>query len=96
MFVRPVLRSIAGRPELFRPSVAAVATSGWPSPAGMRQFVPARLSGNPDEGYRVTPVGDPDELSLVALARANALAVVPEHDGAVHAGDRVHCLVLEG
>ena len=96
VFVRPVLRSIAGRPELFRPSVAAVATSGWPSPAGMRQFVPARLSGNPDEGYRVTPVGDPDELSLVALARANALAVVPEHDGAVHAGDRVHCLVLEG
>lgn len=96
VFVRPVLRSIAGRPELFRPSVAAVASDGWPSPAGMRQFVPARLSGNPGEGYRVTPVGDPGELSLVALARANALAVVPEHDEAVHAGDRVHCLVLEG
>jgi molybdopterin molybdotransferase len=95
VFVRPVLRSIAGRPELFRPSVAAVATTGWSSPAGMRQFVPARLSGTPDEGYRVTPIGDPGELSVVTLARANALAVVPEHDAVVHGGDRVHCLVLE-
>ena len=96
VFVRPVLRSIAGRPELFRPSVAAVATQGWPSPAGLRQFVPALLTGSPDTGYRVTPIGDPGELSISALARANALAVVPERDGAVHAGDRVHCLVLEG
>ena len=96
VFVRPALRAIAGRPELFRPSVAAVATSGWRSPGGLRQFVPATLVGSPDEGYQVTPVGDPDELSVVALSRANALAVVPEQDVAVRAGDRVHCLVLEG
>lgn len=96
VFVRPALRAIAGRPELFRPSVAALATSSWRSPGGLRQFVPATLVGSPDEGYHVTPVGDPDELSLGALARANALAVVPEPDAAVHAGDRVYCLVLEG
>jgi len=95
VFVRPALRAIAGRPELFRPSVAAIATAGWPSPGGLRQFVPAILVGSPDEGYRVTPIGDPAELSIVALSRANALAVVPEHQGEVHAGDRVHCLVLE-
>lgn len=96
VFVRPVLRSIAGRAELFRSSLAAVATTGWRSPVGLRQFVPARLSGDPVEGYRVTPVGEPGELSVAALARANAFAVVPERDVAVQAGDRVNCLVLEG
>jgi len=96
VFVRPALWSIAGRPGLFRPSVAAVATSGWQSPAGLRQFVPATLVGSPGEGYHVTPMGDPGELSVVALARANALAVVPEQDTTVHVGDRVHCLVFEG
>ncbi|RYV50386.1 molybdopterin molybdotransferase MoeA [Pengzhenrongella frigida] len=96
VFVRPVLRAISGRAELFRSSVPAVATAGWPSPAGQRQFVPAILAGSPDGGYRVTPLGEPGELSVVALSRANALAVVPERDVAVQAGDRVHCLVLEG
>lgn len=96
VFVRPALRSMAGQPELYRPSVAAVATTGWSSPPGLRQFVPATLVGTPDEGYQVTPVGDPSVASLAALARANALAVVPEQDVAVAAGQRVHCLVLEG
>jgi len=44
----------------------------------------------------VTPVGDPGELSVTALSRANALAVVGEQDVVVHPGQRVHCLVLEG
>jgi len=96
VFVRPALWAIAGRPDLFRRSVPALATSGWRSPGGLRQFVPATLVGSPDEGYRVTPLGDPDELSVVALSRANALAVVPEQDVEVHAGDRVHCLAFEG
>ena len=96
VFVRPALRAIAGRAELFRPSVPAVATHGWASPAGMRQFVPAHLVGSPGEGYTVTPVGDPAEVSLHALSRANALAVVPEDGALVRPGDRVHCIVLEG
>lgn len=95
VFVRPALWAIAGRSEPFRPSVVAVATSGWQSPGGLRQFVPATLVGNPDDGFEVSPVGDPAELSVVALSRANALAVVPEQDVAVHAGDRVRCMVLE-
>lgn len=96
VFVRPALRAMAGHPELFRPSVTATATTGWTSPAGMRQFVPAVVVGSPDEGYQVTPVGDPSVVSVAALARANALAVVGEQDLAVRPGQRVHCLVLEG
>lgn len=96
VFVRPALRAMAGHTDLFRPSVAARADVGWPSPEGVRQFVPAAVLGSPTEGYRVTPVGDPASSSITALAHANALAVVGEQDVAVVAGQVVHCLVLEG
>lgn len=99
VYVRPALRAMAGYSEIFRPSVAAHASVGWRSPAGIRQFVPATLVGTPEDGYHVTPVGDParlEELSVADLAAANALAVVPEDESEVRFGDRVHCLVLEG
>ncbi|WP_129339174.1 gephyrin-like molybdotransferase Glp [Cellulomonas endophytica] len=96
VFVRPALLAARGHTELFRPSVAARTTTGWPSPAGLRQFVPATLLGTPDEGYTVTPVGDPARPSTAALAQANALAVVNELDTDVRPGQVVHCLVLEG
>lgn len=98
VFVRPALRAMAGYTDIYRPSVAAQATVGWRSPEGIRQFVPAMLVGSPEEGYQVTPVGDParlTELSVAELAQANALAVVAEADAEVFFGDRVHCLVLE-
>ena len=59
VFVRPALRAMAGHTEVFRPSVAARADTGWISPPGLRQFVPATVLGSPDEGYRLTPLGDP-------------------------------------
>ncbi|MEN0129322.1 MAG: gephyrin-like molybdotransferase Glp [Brevundimonas sp.] len=96
VFVRPALRTMAGHADVFRPSVAAQATQGWSSPPGLRQFVPAVVLGSPDEGYRVTPVGEAGAPSISALARANALAVVGEQDLTVQPGQTVHCLVLEG
>ena len=95
-FVRPALRAMAGWTDLFRPSLRAAATVPWASPAGRRQFVPARVVGSPTEGYVVTPVGDPGQLSLTTLAGANALAVVGEETTVVRAGDALACLVLEG
>lgn len=99
VFVRPTLLAMAGYTDLFRPSVAGYANASWDSPAGVRQFVPAQLSGNPDSGYIVTPTGDPKDLSqwsLSALASANALAVIGEDHTRVQLGSRVHCLVLDG
>lgn len=96
VFVRPALRAMAGHADLFRPSVRAAATRPWASPPGRRQFVPATVTGSPTEGYLVTPVGDPDTISLAALAGSNALAVVGEDTTLVRAGDTLACLVLEG
>lgn len=94
-FVRPALRAMAGYAELFRPSVPARATVGWDSPAGERQFVPARILGSPAEGYRCEPVGDVGSGALSALAHANAFAVVPEEVTRVSPGDVVPCLILD-
>lgn len=96
VFVRPALRQMAGHTEVFRPSVAAAVDTGWTSPPGLRQFVPATVLGAPEEGYRATPLGDPAAPSILGLAQANALAVVPEADVVVHRGQVVHCMVLEG
>ena len=95
MFVRPAVRKMAGYTELFRPSVRATAARRWGSPAGMTQLVPGTVVGSPAHGYEFTPLGDPDQVSLAALARANVLAVIPEDTIAVLAGDSVACLVLE-
>lgn len=96
VFVRPMLRSMAGEAELYRPSLPASSLASWVSPAGRREFVPITLSGAPDEGYRFRPTGEPGRPTVSALARANALAVVPEEVDAVGLGDVLHCLVLEG
>lgn len=94
-FVRPALRAMAGYADLFRPSVSAVAAVGWASPAGVRQFVPARILGSPAEGYRCEPVGRVEAGTLAALAHANALAVVPEDVVHVLPGERITCLILD-
>ena len=95
VFVRPALRAMAGHADLFRPSLRAAVTRPWASPAGRREFVPATVTGSPSQGYVVTPVGEPGQVSLRALAGANALAVVGEDTTLVRAGDSLACLVLE-
>jgi len=94
-FVRPALRTMAGYADLYRDSVPAAVTDGWYSPAGRREFVRVHVTGTPAEGYRAEPVGAPASLLLSALARSNALAVVPEDVTDVRPGDRLHCLLLD-
>ncbi len=99
VFVRPALRAMAGHQDRFRPSVRAAAARSWASPPGLRQFVPAVVTGSPTKGYTVTPSGVPDDgspASLTSLASANVLAVVGEETATVRPGDTLDCLVLEG
>ena len=94
-FVRPVLRQIAGWSALHRSSLPATVSAGWRSPASKREFVPVHLTGSPTRGYRASPVAAPGTTPLLGLARANAIAVVPEDTRTVVAGDRLHCLLLD-
>ena len=94
-FVRPVLRQIAGWASLHRTSLPAQVGEGWHSPSGRREFVPVHLTGSPAKGYRAQPTCEPGTYRLLGLARANAIAVVPEETTTVVAGDRLHCLLLD-
>jgi len=95
MFVRPVIRKLAGHQGLFRRSEMAVALDSWTAPAGKLQLARGEL-GRTKDGRRVVRLtGQQSSHVLGGLARAGALVVVPEQVTRVEAGDEVRCLVLD-
>jgi molybdopterin molybdotransferase len=90
LFVRPVIRTMLGAPDVHRPVVRAVCTADLTSPAGRRQF----LRGWYDGEGTVAPVGGADSHLVGALARANCLITVPEDTVAVAAGEAVDVVLL--
>ena len=96
VFVRPVLRRLAGETDLHRPTLVARAGTGWGSPAGKKQFVRARLERALTDGTPVVvPVGGQGSHLVADLSEAECLAVVPEDVTRVEPGDEVTCMLLE-
>jgi molybdopterin molybdotransferase len=93
-FVRPALRRMLGAEPLERPRVRALATAPLRSSPGKRSFLRVSL-GVRDGAYVVSPVSGPGSHLLAGLARANALAVVPEDVVLVEAGEPVTVMMLE-
>jgi molybdopterin molybdotransferase len=93
-FVRPALRRMLGATPVERPRVRAATTEALRSPAGRRSFLRVKLKVR-DGAYVVTPVSGPGSHLLAGMARANALAVVPEDVEQVPAGAGVEVMVLE-
>ena len=94
VFVRPVLRRLQGRRDVNRPVVTAVATERMAASGGKRAYLRVRLSR--EEGrWLASPAGGHGSHMVSSIARADGLAVVPEHVHEVAAGDevRVHLLV---
>lgn len=94
IYVRPALRKMAGYSHVQRRTIRATVTRGWESPAGREEFVPAWVSGNPGEGYRLEPIGQPPAVRITDLAGANCLAVVSSEQTAVGSGDVVDCIII--
>jgi molybdopterin molybdotransferase len=93
-FVRPALRKMLGATPIERPRVRAVTSKALTSPPGKRSFLRVALEVKKG-AYVVTPVSGPGSHLLAGLARANALALVPEDVEKVPAGEAVDVLVLE-
>ncbi|MGK5641220.1 molybdotransferase-like divisome protein Glp [Streptomyces sp. URMC 126] len=92
LFVRPAVRAMMGLEPPERPVVhAECAEPVGPSPKGRRQYLRGRYADG-----RVTPVGGAGSHLVGALARANALIVVPEDVTSVPAGAEVDCVLLGG
>ena len=96
LFARPGLRRLAGHPhpQLHRPRFTATADEALPRhPDGKVHFV--RVVAAADRGVlHVRSAGGQGSHQLGAMARANALVVLPDGDG-VRLGDRVEVMLLE-
>lgn len=93
LFARPGLRALQGHPTPVPASVRAVADRDLRrSPDGKTHFL--RVTAEMRDGrYHVASAGGQGSHMLWAMARANALAVVPDGDG-IAAGDDVDVLLL--
>jgi molybdopterin molybdotransferase len=95
LFVRPGVRRIAGHRDLHRSVIPAVADSGLPRmPDGKVHFVRVVAWPGADGRWRLRPLAGQDSHQLLAMADANALAVLPDGRG-VSAGDTVGVLLTD-
>jgi molybdopterin molybdotransferase len=95
LFARPALRQMMGftAGALDRPHVAATADEPLRRrPDGKTHFSRV-VATYDDRGWRVRSAGGQGSHQLLAMARANALAVLPDGDG-VSAGERVTVMLL--
>jgi molybdopterin molybdotransferase len=93
-FVRPALRRMLGAESLLRPVVSAVTTTDLPSSLGKRSFLRVWLEVK-DGAYVVSPVSGAGSHLIAGMARANALAIVPEAVEQIPAGSPVQVVLLE-
>jgi molybdopterin molybdotransferase len=94
VFVRPAIRTMLGALPIERPRVTALTDVALESPIGKRSFLRVNLEVR-DGAYRVSPVSGAGSHLLAGMARANALAVVPEDVARIAAGKPVEVVVLE-
>jgi len=94
VFVRPAIRLMLGKRQLFRRTVQAIAGQPLMSPLGYRQYLHGTVMRHPDGGYVVEPVGDGTEALLARMARANCLIVIDEDVTDVAAGGLVTVMPL--
>jgi molybdopterin molybdotransferase len=94
VFVKPALRKLVGATPYIEPPVPAVTTKGWRSSAGKRQYVRVEYSIDEDGRARITPVSGAGSHLMGGLARANALAIVPEELTDVPEGTTLDVLPL--
>ncbi|MEE9417358.1 MAG: gephyrin-like molybdotransferase Glp [Acidimicrobiales bacterium] len=94
LFARPALLKMAGNSELERPIVMAVADEDLRRhPDGKTHFARVIVHYE-DDTYRARTAGGQGSHQLTAMAYANALAVLPDGDGA-SAGETIRVMLLE-
>jgi len=94
VFVRPAIRLMLGKRQLFRRTVQAISATQLVSPLGYRQYLHGTVMRHPDGGYVVEPVGDGTDALLARMARANCLIVVDEDVTEVAEGGLVTVIPL--
>jgi len=96
VFVRPALLRMLGRTELHRDIIRLPAATGWRTPPGRRQYLPAAIDRSDAAAWRVGPATAGGSGSHLAggLAHAEAYAVVPAEVEEVREGDLVDVMLI--
>ena len=95
LFVRPVLRRLAGHADLSgREIVTARLAEPVAKSPGRRAFLRVRLERDPAVGWVARLAGGQDSHVLSALAAADGLAIVPEEEDALPAGVEVEVIKI--
>jgi molybdopterin molybdotransferase len=84
-FVRPALLRMAGRRAIYRPVEPAVLASDYDKPAGRTHFVRVRLEDR-DGASHAHIAGDQSSGVLIAMVRADGLAIAPKDETLLRAG----------
>ncbi|WP_203135367.1 molybdopterin molybdotransferase MoeA [Microbacterium sp. JZ31] len=95
-FVRPALLAMQGRTKLHRDILRLPAATGWRTPPGRRQFLPASIDRTDPARWTVrpaTPGGSGSHLAA-GLGLAEAYAVVPAETEAVAEGELVDVMLI--
>jgi molybdopterin molybdotransferase len=93
VFVRPAIQKMLGRPNLYRPEVAATLSADLAGPKGKTQFARVEVYRGPD-GWTATPIAGRGSNLISTVARANGLAVIPPGSGTVAAGTKVRVMLF--
>ena len=96
VFVRPALLAMQGRLALHRPLITLPAATGWRTPPGRRQYLPATVDRTDPARWSVRPATAGGSGSHLAggLARAEAFAIVAADVNVVEPGDPVDVMLL--
>lgn len=96
VFVRPALLALQGRTVLDRAVLRLPAASGWRTPPGRRQYLPAAIDRSDPARWTLRPAtaGGSGSHLVGGLARAEALAVVPADVDEVAPGDLVDVMLI--
>jgi molybdopterin molybdotransferase len=95
LFARPALRRMGGHTEVFQPTLSAVTDVELSrEPDGKTHLIRVVAEVDAAGLLHVHPSGGQDSHQLLAMAEANALAILPDGSGA-RSGDNIEVLLLD-
>lgn len=94
MLIRPALLKMQGYTQLQRPSIKARLTKDQHRRDPRRTYLRATLERT-DDGLVVTPYKNQSSGLFGPLQKCNCLAVLPEGDKGMAAGDEIECILVD-
>jgi molybdopterin molybdotransferase len=95
LFVRPLLLRLAGRSDLARPEVAALAGERFAKKPGREHYVRVCLEPRADGALVARSTGTQSSGALRSMTLADGLLVFPAGDSEIAEGARARVIVLE-